>query len=114
MQMDAVRHQRPDRGGTITVTDLRNPSPRDLPGRVGFLPQDPLLLTHRRSKPAIHRDYKKVALQNGIYFAYTLKGHKKYYGNKSYAMSHIELIAKHRTNRLQPLLQAALTVTSTA
>ncbi|PGH58600.1 ABC transporter [Azospirillum palustre] len=27
--------------GTVTVTDLRNPSPRDLPGRVGFLPQDP-------------------------------------------------------------------------
>ncbi|SMH62995.1 ATP-binding cassette domain-containing protein [Azospirillum agricola] len=27
--------------GTVTVTELRNPSPRDLPGRVGFLPQDP-------------------------------------------------------------------------
>ncbi|WP_042446213.1 ATP-binding cassette domain-containing protein [Azospirillum sp. B510] len=31
----------PVEDGTITVTDLRNPSPRDLPGRVGFLPQEP-------------------------------------------------------------------------
>lgn len=50
MRVDAVRHQRPDRGGTVTVTDLRNPSPRDLPGRVGFLPQDPLLLTQSTLK----------------------------------------------------------------
>ncbi|WP_049975997.1 energy-coupling factor ABC transporter ATP-binding protein [Azospirillum sp. B506] len=31
----------PMEDGTVTITDLRNPSPRDLPGRVGFLPQDP-------------------------------------------------------------------------
>ncbi len=31
----------PVAGGTVFVTNLRNPSPRDLPGRVGFLPQEP-------------------------------------------------------------------------
>lgn len=31
----------PMEDGTVTIADLRNPSPRDLPGRVGFLPQDP-------------------------------------------------------------------------
>jgi energy-coupling factor transport system ATP-binding protein len=31
----------PVAGGSVTVMDVDNPAPRDLPGRVGFLPQEP-------------------------------------------------------------------------